>query len=149
MLITSNRTTPSRRVVMYTSDCTIVTSGHHGSIRTIFISNNSIIWQNNSITQKTCDRKYTWLPCLLLYYYPLVDNLVEVLRITHNSMSMLYWIIYDYLYWFISQYLIIPNIWPLTKMFIFASHNGIQMVLRCKGSYCQTVLELSFYYFSS
>ncbi len=34
-----------------TSDCTIVTSCHHGSIRTTFIS-------NNSITQKTCNRKY-------------------------------------------------------------------------------------------
>ncbi len=39
------------------SDCTFVTSGHHGSIRTTFIS-------NNSITQKTCNRKYTWLPFL-------------------------------------------------------------------------------------
>ncbi len=34
------------------SDCTIMTSDHHGSIRTTFIS-------NNSITQKTCNRKYT------------------------------------------------------------------------------------------
>ncbi len=24
------------------------------------------LWQNNSITQKTCNRKYTWLPFLLL-----------------------------------------------------------------------------------
>ncbi len=42
-----------------TSDYTIVTSCHHGSIRTTFIS-------NNSTTQKTCNRKYTWLPFLLL-----------------------------------------------------------------------------------
>ncbi len=28
--------------------------------------NNSTIWQNNSISQKTCNRKYTWLPVLLL-----------------------------------------------------------------------------------
>ncbi len=42
-----------------TSDCTIVTLGHHGRITTIFIS-------NNSITQKTCNRKYTWLPFMLL-----------------------------------------------------------------------------------
>ncbi len=48
------------------SDCTIVTSGHHGSTRTTFISNNSTIWQNNSITQKTGNRKYAWLPFLLL-----------------------------------------------------------------------------------
>ncbi len=26
----------------------------------------STIWQNNSISQKTCNRKYTWLPVLLL-----------------------------------------------------------------------------------
>ncbi len=32
------------------SDCTIVTSGHNSSIRTICISNNSTIWKNNSIT---------------------------------------------------------------------------------------------------
>ncbi len=32
---------------------------HHGNIRTTFIS-------NNSITQKTCNKKYTWLPFLLL-----------------------------------------------------------------------------------
>ncbi len=37
----------------------IVISGHHGSIRTTFIS-------NNNITQKTCNKKYTWLPFLLL-----------------------------------------------------------------------------------
>ncbi len=49
----------------------IVTSGHHGSIRTIFIS-------NNSITQKTCNRKYTWVPFLLLL---VVGILFEVLRI--------------------------------------------------------------------
>ncbi len=56
----------------------IVTSGHHGCIRRIFISNNSTIWQNNNITQNTCNRKYTWLPfCLCL----LVDILFEVLRI--------------------------------------------------------------------
>ncbi len=41
------------------SDCTIVTTGYHGSIRTTFIS-------NNGITQKTCNMKYTWLPFLLL-----------------------------------------------------------------------------------
>ncbi len=38
----------------------------HGSIWKTFISNNSTIWQNNSITQKTCNRKYTWLHVLLL-----------------------------------------------------------------------------------
>ncbi len=48
-----------------TSDYTIVTSGYHDNIRT-FISNNSTIWQNNSITQKTCNTKYTSLPFLLL-----------------------------------------------------------------------------------
>ncbi len=42
-----------------TSDCTIVTSGHHGSIRSTFIS-------NNNITQRTYNRKYTWLPFMLL-----------------------------------------------------------------------------------
>ncbi len=56
----------SNRIPTVVSDCTIVTSGHHGSIRTTFISNNSTIWQNNSITQKTCNRKYTWLHILLL-----------------------------------------------------------------------------------
>ncbi len=69
----------NKKVVMYTScwyichcttiatsDCTIVTSDHHSSIRTTFISNNSTIWQNNSITQKPCNRKYTWLPFLIL-----------------------------------------------------------------------------------
>ncbi len=40
------------------SDCTIVTSCRHGSIRTT--------WQNISITQKTYNRKYTWLPFWLL-----------------------------------------------------------------------------------
>ncbi len=40
------------------SDCTIVTSGNHGSIRTTFISNNR--------TQKRCNRKYVWLLFLLL-----------------------------------------------------------------------------------
>ncbi len=49
-----------------TSDCTIVTSGHHGSIRTTFVSKNNTIWQNNSITQKICNMKYTWLQVLLL-----------------------------------------------------------------------------------
>ncbi len=49
----------------------IVTSGHHGSIRTTFIS-------NNSITQKTCNRKYTWLPFCCC---PTVSILFEVLRI--------------------------------------------------------------------
>ncbi len=48
------------------SDCTIVTLGYHGSIRTTFISNNRTIWQDNSITQKICNRKYTWLPFSLL-----------------------------------------------------------------------------------
>ncbi len=37
-----------------TSDCTIVTSGHNSNIRTTFIS-------INSITQKTCNRKYIWM----------------------------------------------------------------------------------------
>ncbi len=46
-------------------------------IRT-FISDNSTIWQNNSITQKTCNRKYRWLP---FCYCPLVGILFEVLRI--------------------------------------------------------------------
>ncbi len=41
------------------SGCTIVTSGHHGSIKITSIL-------NNSITQKTYNRKYTWLPFLLL-----------------------------------------------------------------------------------
>ncbi len=36
-----------------------------GSIRTTFILNNSTIWQNNNITQKTCNRKYPWLHFLL------------------------------------------------------------------------------------
>ncbi len=49
-----------------TSDFTIVKSGHHGIIRTTFISNNSTIWQSNSITQKTCNRKYICLHVLLL-----------------------------------------------------------------------------------
>ncbi len=48
------------------SDCTIVTSGHHGSTRTTFILKNSTIWQHYSNTPKTCTRKYTWLPFLLL-----------------------------------------------------------------------------------
>ncbi len=39
-------------ITIVISDCTIVTSGHHGSIRTTFIS-------NNTTTQKTCNRKYT------------------------------------------------------------------------------------------
>ncbi len=43
------------------SYCTIVTSGHHGNIRT-FTSNNNL----NSITQTTCNMTYTWLPVLLL-----------------------------------------------------------------------------------
>ncbi len=38
---------------------------YYCDIRT-FISNNSTIWQNNSITQQTCNRKYTWLHFLLL-----------------------------------------------------------------------------------
>ncbi len=54
-------------LIVAMSDCTIVTSDHHGSTRTTFISNNSTIWQNNSITQKTCNWKYTWLPFLLLF----------------------------------------------------------------------------------
>ncbi len=41
------------------SDCTIVKSGHHGSIRTKYVS-------NSSITQKTCNSKYIWLPFLIL-----------------------------------------------------------------------------------
>ncbi len=52
--------------IIVTSDCTIVISGHNGSVRTTFVSNNSIILQNNSITQNTCNGKYTWLPFLLL-----------------------------------------------------------------------------------
>ncbi len=36
-----------------------MTSGHHGSIRTTSIL-------NNSTTKKTCNRTYTWLPLLLL-----------------------------------------------------------------------------------
>ncbi len=46
------------RTTIVTSDCTIVTSGHHISTRT-FIS-------NNSITYKNYNRKYTWLHILLL-----------------------------------------------------------------------------------
>ncbi len=61
------------------SDCTIETSGHHGSV----ISTSNLIWwttfiSNNSTTQKTCNRKYTWL---LFSYCPLVGILFEVLRI--------------------------------------------------------------------
>ncbi len=41
------------------SDCTIVRSDHYGSIRITFIS-------YNSTPQKTCNRKYTWLPFTLL-----------------------------------------------------------------------------------
>ncbi len=39
---------------------------HYCDITTTFISDNSTIWQNNNITQKACNRKYTWLPFLLL-----------------------------------------------------------------------------------
>ncbi len=39
---------------------------YYCDIRTTFISDNSLIWWNNSITQKTCNRKYTWLPFLVL-----------------------------------------------------------------------------------
>ncbi len=67
------------------SDCTIGTSGHHGSIRTTFISNNSTIWQSNNITQKTCNRKYTWLPFLLV---PPGGILFEVLRIVLFSQKL-------------------------------------------------------------
>ncbi len=58
------------------SDCTIVTSGHHGCIRTTFISNNCTIWQNNSITctLKTCNRKYTWLSFLLTILFEVLLN---------------------------------------------------------------------------
>ncbi len=44
--------------IIVTSDCTIVISGYNGSVRTTFVSNNSIILQNNSITQNTCNGKY-------------------------------------------------------------------------------------------
>ncbi len=40
--------------------CTIVTSVHHDSTRTTFISNNSTIWQ-------LYNRKYRWLHSLLLH----------------------------------------------------------------------------------
>ncbi len=39
---------------------------YYCDIITTFISDNSTIWQNNSITQKTGNRKYTWLPFLQL-----------------------------------------------------------------------------------
>ncbi len=39
---------------------------YYCDIRTTFISDNSTIWWNNSISQKTCNRKYTWLPFLVL-----------------------------------------------------------------------------------
>ncbi len=39
---------------------------YYCDIRTTFISDNSTIWWNNSITQKMCNMKYTWLPFLVL-----------------------------------------------------------------------------------
>ncbi len=41
-----------------TSDCTIVTSGHHGSIETTFISNNSTIWQNKCFPENMQQEVY-------------------------------------------------------------------------------------------
>ncbi len=40
---------------------------YYCDIRTTFISDNSTIWWNNIITQKACNRKYTWLPFLVLH----------------------------------------------------------------------------------
>ncbi len=66
--------------------CQIVTSGHHSNIRTTFTSNNSTIWQNNSITQKTCNRKYTWLHILL----PLVVFYLKYWELQCNFMFSKY-----------------------------------------------------------
>ncbi len=88
ILSTSNRI-PTRgavakQVVMYTS-CWLLPwyyycdiRLYYCDIRTTFISDNSTIWWNSSITQKTCNRKYTWLP---FWYCPLVGILFEVVRI--------------------------------------------------------------------
>ncbi len=77
------------------SHCTIVTSGHHGSIRTTFISNNSTIWQNNNITLKTCHRKYMWLPFLLLspirYSIQVTDNCICDMSSSHQSLTAWSW----------------------------------------------------------
>ncbi len=58
-----------------TSDCTVVTSGHNGSIRITFIS-------DNNITRKLATGSiHDYLFC----YCPLVGTLLEVLRI--NTIS--------------------------------------------------------------
>ncbi len=49
--------------------CQIVLLWHHVTMvasEQHLYKKNSTIWQNNCITQKTCNRKYTWLPLLLL-----------------------------------------------------------------------------------
>ncbi len=62
------------------SDCTIVTSGHHGSIRTTFISNNSIffflLWRQ-SATDVNCDVRAC--DCFGTSYWRFSKHL------THNS----------------------------------------------------------------
>ncbi len=54
-----------RQIVLLRHQVTMIASEQH-------------LWQNNSITQKTCNRKYTWLP---FCYCHLVGILFEVLRI--------------------------------------------------------------------
>ncbi len=63
-----------------TSDCTIVTSGYHGSIRITFIS-------NNSVTQKACATGsiHDYIFC----YCHLVGILFEVLRIDAHTGKLL------------------------------------------------------------
>ncbi len=74
----------SKKVVMFTSMLIVACYYYcdirlyHCDTRTTFISDNSTIWQNNSITQKTCNRKYIWR---MFCYYTLVGILFEVLRI--------------------------------------------------------------------
>ncbi len=77
------------------SDCTIVTSGHLRSIRTTIIS-------NNITTQKTCNRKYTWIP---FCYWPL-GILFEVLRIDCYSICNVF---YNIIQWCIIHLMLIAT----------------------------------------
>ncbi len=100
-----------------TSDWTIVTSGHHGSIRTTFTSLNSTIWQSIVLFRKLATGSiHDYIFC----YSPLLDILFEALRISiapvisqYESYSCVFVLLYSMKVSYTSDYVLqwcnIPN----------------------------------------
>ncbi len=84
ILSTSNRIPTKGQVVMYNychgatfvmTNCTIVSQKCSPACYHVIWCHNSTNWYHNGSTMTTCNRKYTWLPCIQQ------QMLFEVLRI--------------------------------------------------------------------